>query len=505
MANCNFKVILKDIQNKYKFKIFCTGNGNLSNYYTKNETDALLENKVNTSDLSTVATSGSYNDLSNKPSIPNKTSDLTNDSNFEVNTNKVTSISSSSTDTQYPSAKAVYDSQDAQDTQISNLQEENDYLTSIINQLPKVTGEGTDLTLNNTLNAKLDLDLKGNTTQYTTTGKNICDGISQGYWLSQNVTLGGKSTTDSGEVINVQGGSYTISTKATQTRYRVGLTNTLSTSDITVSSGVNKDGTSDNITINTTGYFYLIINATDLTKIQVEQGSSATTFEEYTGGMPSPNPDYPQDIKVVTGNNTITIANSNDTISQSYLVNLGTMELCKIGTYQDRIYKSNGNWYLHKEVGKVVLDGSENYTYDSTYTRFYTQLGFSYDTTIRQQFPCNLYTNEDSTTAGHFGTNVGGKLLYFHTPNSSITTTTGFQNWVSSNNLIIYVVLATPTETQITDTTLISQLNALEKALAYQNQTNISQTNADKPFIIDASTIYDLSNLVTRVAVLETE
>ena len=32
--------------------------------------------------LATVATTGSYNDLSNKPSIPTKTSDLTNDSNF---------------------------------------------------------------------------------------------------------------------------------------------------------------------------------------------------------------------------------------------------------------------------------------------------------------------------------------------------------------------------------------------------------------------------------------
>lgn len=35
-----------------------------------------------TSGLSTVATSGSYNDLSNKPTIPSKTSDLTNDSGF---------------------------------------------------------------------------------------------------------------------------------------------------------------------------------------------------------------------------------------------------------------------------------------------------------------------------------------------------------------------------------------------------------------------------------------
>lgn len=40
-------------------------------------------------DLSTVATSGSYNDLLNKPSIPTKTSDLTNDSHFAVDANYV--------------------------------------------------------------------------------------------------------------------------------------------------------------------------------------------------------------------------------------------------------------------------------------------------------------------------------------------------------------------------------------------------------------------------------
>lgn len=90
-------------------------------------------NYVTPSDLSSVATSGSYNDLTNKPTIPSKTSDLTNDSGFITNSvdnltnyytktstdtllgnkedksNKVTSLSSSSTDTQYPSAKCVYD------------------------------------------------------------------------------------------------------------------------------------------------------------------------------------------------------------------------------------------------------------------------------------------------------------------------------------------------------------------------------------------------------------
>lgn len=131
----------------------------------------LINGKVSSSSLSTVATSGDYDDLLNKPNIPSNTSDLTNDSGFitsssvpsassttpsadtlngsvgtgvtwarsnhthpksslyaeashthsqyltahqditgkEDKSNKVTSLSSSSTDTQYPSAKAVYD------------------------------------------------------------------------------------------------------------------------------------------------------------------------------------------------------------------------------------------------------------------------------------------------------------------------------------------------------------------------------------------------------------
>ena len=49
-----------------------------------NQTDLMEElgKKANTSSLSTVATSGDYNDLSNKPTIPTNTSDLNNDSGF---------------------------------------------------------------------------------------------------------------------------------------------------------------------------------------------------------------------------------------------------------------------------------------------------------------------------------------------------------------------------------------------------------------------------------------
>ena len=87
----------------------------LSDYYTKEETNRLIPTQLseltddNTHRLVTDTEkttwnnksdfSGNYNDLSNKPDL----------SVYQLKNNLVTSISSSSTDTQYPSAKCVYD------------------------------------------------------------------------------------------------------------------------------------------------------------------------------------------------------------------------------------------------------------------------------------------------------------------------------------------------------------------------------------------------------------
>ena len=81
-----------------------SGSGvDLSDYYTKSEITALLANKANSSDLldyvisselASVATSGDYEDLSNTPSIPSKTSDLTNDSGF-LTSNDVSAVATS--------------------------------------------------------------------------------------------------------------------------------------------------------------------------------------------------------------------------------------------------------------------------------------------------------------------------------------------------------------------------------------------------------------------------
>ena len=51
---------------------YLTEHQSLSNYYNKSQTDNLLNGKVNIGSLATVATSGSYNDLTNKPDLSTK-------------------------------------------------------------------------------------------------------------------------------------------------------------------------------------------------------------------------------------------------------------------------------------------------------------------------------------------------------------------------------------------------------------------------------------------------
>ena len=57
------------------------------------------------------------------------------------------------------------------------------------------------------------------------------------------------------------------------------------------------------------------------------------------------------------------------------------IELCKIGTYQDYIWNDGGTWKIHKETGKVVLKGNENWT-ESGYTNASIYSVYGGDSTI---------------------------------------------------------------------------------------------------------------------------
>lgn len=194
------------------------------------------------------------------------------------------------------------------DNTITLEQQENILKLGLNSQLiPKQDAEGTYNVFDDGLESPLyALRGDGESQQTVTQGYNLCNGINQSYYLNNNTTLCGVMQGDSGLIIETNGiENYTVSTKINQERYRVACSNSLptgsGTQEVTVYNGVNKDNTSDDITINTSGYSYLIVNATDLSSIQIVEGATAKPYEPYTNGIPSPSPDYEQPINSVEG------------------------------------------------------------------------------------------------------------------------------------------------------------------------------------------------------------
>lgn len=127
----------------------------------KNFITNAISGKADASDLSDVATSGNYNDLTNKPSIPDSTSDLTNDSGFltasdvsgkQDKSNIVTSWSVTTSDAKYPSEKLTKSSLDSKVDKVTGKGlSTNDFTNaykSAIDGLADVASSGsyTDLT-----------------------------------------------------------------------------------------------------------------------------------------------------------------------------------------------------------------------------------------------------------------------------------------------------------------------------------------------------------------------
>lgn len=186
-------------------------------YYTEENNGSYSWHKLDTDILDNLSIS--WNDITSKPSIPSKTSDLTNDgdgtnafltqhqdiSGKEDTSNKVTSISSSSTDTQYPSAKCVYDAIGDADVNIQ-----------VIEEGTTITNDGIYLIVPNNLIASIT----GNTIKIADT--------STANWLvfKNNSTQG---------VIDWGDGTTTSIDTSTDTKITHNYTDSLTTHNITIS------------------------------------------------------------------------------------------------------------------------------------------------------------------------------------------------------------------------------------------------------------------------------
>lgn len=211
----------------------------------------------------------------------------------------------------------------------------------------------------------------------------------------------------------------------------------------------------------------------------------STTYDGDTEQDGTPTPDSPVDVDVVTGTQTVTISDGTNT--GSFTVNLGSTELCKIGTYQDYIYKSGDDWYLHKETVKEVFDGTEEWNYGEIST-FYRGTHVYSGWMPNQQNFYNDHFSAGSTSTTPNVCGIGGSQVFMSMDASlGVTTKADWLTWLSNNNVTMYVILATPTDTQITDTTLITQLNSIHQFLTRYGYTGT--VSGSLPLVINQTTL----------------
>lgn len=209
---------------------------------------------------------------------------------------------------------------------------------------------------------------------------------------------------------------------------------------------------------------------TDYTNVMLVEGSTAvTTYEDYVAPT-------------------------------TYPLSLGTLEFAKIGDYRDRLFRANdsGKWYKYNNIGNMQIDGSKTWilgTNSSTgYTYFYSA---SYDDIIGAKTYL-LYSNcfGQSTTRitpayvtnkpviSATATSTDTYKIRILCPNSIATTVPNFKTWLNNNKPVIYYDVQTPSAIEITDTTLINQLEAIHLAtgvnvIEFQGNTLVSQLDVN--------------------------
>lgn len=440
----------------------------------------------------------------------------------EDKSNKVTSIDEESTDIQYPSAKCVYDIQQNQNAKIVKLELENQRLKQT---LVTTTGSGENITLNKTAEMEFVVPPlpEGNTVQdgeptptvpvevqvvkgdveVLVQNKNIAniDYFQENYTIGTNglpVSSVGQNRVTNTVPINVRAFNNVVVSFKNNTSNTINFIYSLLDANNNLISRV--AGNSSGLSTNTSTAEYLYIcfydNVTlqSITEVQVEPN---TTQSSYTPHQ-----------------------------EQKLPLTLGNIELCKIGDYKDYFYKNSGKWYLHKEIGSFILNGNVSFQKYSSSNSYFTAISrFTNNVPVCPEtnniVAPIICTHFDATYINDIAYNsvqkigfsyINSKEVWFGLPTSIATNVSEVQNWLNNqinneNPVVVHHALATPTDIEITDTTLISQLEAIYNAISYYEQTNISGTSSGINPLFDVEAYQNtkllLENALDRLELLE--
>lgn len=207
-----------------------------------------------------------------------------------------------------------------------------------------------------------DMMLYGKSEQFTATGKNLFN-LSVGGFISAtdgSVSTGNISSIGTTDFIKINGKDITViarnfsTSMANAYAYRIGFYNPEKAWIKNIILTNNKKYSISTAQVTDAEYIRVSVPSAVYNTIQVEYGSEATTYEPYTGGQPSPSPDYPQEIKSVV-NPTVKVSNEDGTKSQTvtlpYTLNAIPVSSGGNVTIDGQQYIAD---YVDVERGKIV-------------------------------------------------------------------------------------------------------------------------------------------------------
>lgn len=191
------------------------------------------------------------------------------------------------------------------------------------------------------------------------------------------------------------------------------------------------------------------------------------------------------------------------------------IELCKIGDYQDYIFKNNGNWYKHEVIKKTTLptSGYSLWSTQPTACMYYKNGALSdalfqkgIVTAVIENLPVKPQVGNMTEYYNTYAqTNQYGFVLKVDTPgimiqNTDQTAVADFHTWIAANPIEVRYVLATPVDTKITNEALIEQLNALGNTNSYRDTTYIktASNGTDLPVILAVTATGKADGTVTN-------
>lgn len=184
----------------------------------------------------------------------------------------------------------------------------------------------------------------------------------------------------------------------------------------------------------------------------------------------------------------------------SYAAYFEPIELCKIGDYQDYIYKDGSEWKIHKAVGKAVLDGSVAPTATNTdatntirprWESFLSPAPNSpaADRLLAKSNRFQTVSNWSADVEGIYYDEGSSGQVWLRISKTLASNQTQVVSWLKSNPVYLYYPLGSTsqTDTAITNAALITQLGNVASAPLYTGVNNITTITPNEQGTLEIS------------------